>query len=484
MSQDVQTRPRDASRPEQAAGTATEPDNERFAQLAGEPLGRDLLRNRFVSALMRSRWYPGVFQVPVAAVFGLVAYQLLAGPSKAHENAGTALMWVLWWPALPLVYVLLGRFWCAVCPFAALSDFVQKLVGVNRPVPPFLKKYGIWIIDATFLAITWADHVFGIVGSPWGSGILLLLLTFSVIVSGAFFQRRAFCRYLCFLGGLSANYARTGMVTLRANSDICSTCTAKAACYNGTDTVAACPLSSFPRTMEDSANCNLCANCIKSCPNDAITLTVRQPTKELWFLRNPKIEESFLAMAIMGIVIIQNVTMLPVWTDALSAVKTATGITSYPVIFTALFALGVSIPVALLALAAKVASLGNLESAVKNFARFGYALIPLDVAAHVAHNLFHLLAEGGSVFTTVGVLFGGDGTGSPALAGNGTIQVLQYILLAFGLAGSLYTARRIAHRRYLTPARRRSTLVPFSVLIVVLGALNAVMFLYPMTHRM
>ena len=197
------------------------------------------------------------------------------------------------------------------------------------------------------------------------------------------------------------------MVTLRANTDICATCTAKAACYNGTDTVAACPLFSFPRTMEDSANCNLCANCIKACPNDAITLTVRKPTKELWFLRNPKIEESFLAMAIMGIVIIQNVTMLPVWTDALAWVNKVTGITSYPVIFTAVFAVGVSVPVALLALAAKVASLGNLESTLKNFARFGYALIPLDVAAHVAHNLFHLLAEGGSVFYTVGALFGG-----------------------------------------------------------------------------
>jgi len=312
----------------------------------------------------------------------------------------------------------------------------------------------------------------------------LLLLTFSVIVSGAFFQRRTFCRYLCFLGGLSANYARTGMVALRAKPDVCQTCTAKAACYNGTDTVPACPLFSFPRTMEDSANCNLCANCIKACPNDAITLTVRKPTKELWFLRNPKIEESFLAMAIMGIVIIQNVTMLPVWADALAWVNKVTGITSYPVIFTAVFAVGVSVPVALLALAAKVASLGNLESTFKNFARFGYALIPLDVAAHVAHNLFHLLAEGGSVFYTVGALFGAQATGSAALVATPTIQVLQFVLLALGLAGSLYTARRIAHRRYLTPARRRSTLVPFTALIMVLGALNVVMFLFPMTHRM
>ena len=487
MSQDVQIRPKDEFVPSHGPDStdSTDPDDEQFAQLPGESLGRDLLKNRFVSALIRSRWYPAVFQVPIAAVFGLVAYQLLVGPAKAHENAGTALMWVLWWPALPLVYVLLGRFWCAVCPFAALSDFVQKLVGVNRPVPPFLKKYGIWIIDATFLAITWADHVFGIVGSPWGSGLLLLLLTFSVIVSGAFFQRRAFCRYLCFLGGLSANYARTGMVTLRANSDICSTCTAKAACYNGTDTVAACPLSSFPRTMEDSANCNLCANCIKSCPNDAITLTVRQPTKELWFLRNPKIEESFLAMAIMGIVIIQNVTMLKLWEDVLAWVEQASGISSYPVIFTAVFAVGVSIPVALLALAAKVAAHENIESTMKNFARFGYALIPLDVAAHVAHNLFHLLAEGKSVFYTVSALFGGlPQEGSAAFVGNGRIMVLQFAILALGLAGSLYTARRIAHRRYRTPARRRSTLIPFTILITVLAALNVAMFLFPMAHRM
>jgi len=40
-------------------------------------------------------------------------------------------------------------------------------------------------------------------------------------------------------------------------------------------------------------------------------------------------------------------------------------------------------------------------------ARFGCALIPVDVAAHLAHNLFHLLAEGGSVHCTLAVPFGG-----------------------------------------------------------------------------
>ncbi|GAA6524767.1 4Fe-4S binding protein [Intrasporangium sp. DVR] len=447
--------------------------------------GRNLMEVPVVARIMRSRLYPGVFQVLVAAVFGLVAYQLLVGPDRAHDNAGTALMWVLWWPVIPIVFVVLGRFWCAVCPFGWLSDQVQKLVGVNRPVPLFLKRYGIWIIDAQFILITWADHVWGIVESPWGSGVLLLLLTTAVIVSGAFFQRRTFCRYLCFLGGLSGNYARTGMVELRANQDICRTCTSRAACYNGTDKVAGCPLFTFPRTMDTNANCNLCANCIKACPNDALELRVRKPTSELWFIRTPRIEESFLAMAIMGIVIIQNLTMLEVWGTFLAWIGATTGITSPSAIFTIAFTVAVAAPVGMLVLASQVASRGNLETVKLNFARFGYALIPLDVAGHIAHNLFHLLAEGKSVaFTVMGLFGGAPSDESAALLDTGTIQILQYLVLALGLAGSIYAARRIAHSRYRTEARRRVTLVPMTALIVVLGALNVWMFALPMAHRM
>ena len=447
------------------------------------PVGRNLMTIPWVARVLRSGWYPKVLQIPIAAVFGFVAYQLLVGPDAARDNAGTALMWVLWWPVIPIVFVLLGRFWCAVCPFGLVSDMVQKWVGVNRPVPNFLKNYGIWIIDASFLAITWADHVWGVVESPWGSGVLLLLLTTAVIASGALFQRRTFCRYLCFLGGLSGNYARTGMVELRADTGICRTCKAKAVCYNGNDKVAGCPLFSFPRTMDDSANCNLCANCIKSCPNDAIQVRLRKPTSELWFITKPKLEQSALAMAIMGIVLIQNITMLEVWQDVLAWISSTTGITSYPVIFTVAFAVGVSIPVGLLVLASRIAARANLETTRLNFARFGYALIPLDVAAHLAHNLFHLLAEGGSVYYTVARVFGSTAEGEAALVGTGTIQILQFALLGLGIAASLYTARRIAHRRYRTDARRRATVLPYAAVIAVLGAVNVWMFLLPMAHR-
>lgn len=464
-------------------GPAADPDLTP-ADDSPQPAGYNLMRHPWFAGLMRSRFYPACFQIPVAAVFGLVAFQLLVGPDAAHDNAGTALMWVLWWPVLPVVFVVLGRFWCAVCPFGLISDVVQKLVGANRPVPNFLKKYGIWIIDAQFLLITWSDHVWGIVESPWGSGVLLLLLTTGVILSGAFFQRRTFCRYLCFLGGLCSNYGRTGAVELRADTDICRTCKSRAACYNGTDTVPACPLFSFPRTMDSNANCNLCANCIKSCPNDAIQVRLRKPTSELWFVRNPKVEESFLAMAIMGIVLIQNITMLGIWNTLLGWLETTLGLTNYAVIFTLAFAVAVTFPVALIAGASWFAARGNVESTMQNFARFGYALIPLDVAAHLAHNMFHLLAEGRSVIYAVAGLFGVHADGSAAVASPGTIQVLQFLLLALGTALSIYTARRITRRRYQSASRRRATLTPYVAAILLLTALNSYLFLLPMAHRM
>ena len=455
--------------------------------LVGEamPLRHNLLRNRFIAGLLLSRWYPRVFQVPMAAGFGFVAYELLVGPDHAQRNSGTALMWVLWWPVLPAVFVLLGRFWCAVCPFGAISDLVQKLVGAHRPVPRFLKTYGIWIIDAQFLAITWSDHIWGIVESPWGSGVLLLLLTTGVIASGAFLQRRAFCRYLCFLGGLCGNYGRTGMIELRADQSVCRTCTSRAACYNGTATVPGCPLFSFPRTMESSANCNLCANCIKACPNDAIRIRIRKPASELWFIRTPKVEESFLAMAIMGIVLIQNVTMLGIWQRALDGIAATTGITNTSIVFTVAFAVAVAAPVGLLAAASRIAGLSNGVRMWTNFARFGYALIPLDVAAHLAHNLFHLLAEGGTVATTLLGTFGvATQQGSVALAGPDTIRNLQYILLAAGVAGSVYTATRIARRHHRNTSRRRATVAPYLGLIAVLALVNVYLFALPMAHRM
>jgi polyferredoxin len=459
---------------------------------------RNLLDNRAVAATLKSRWYPGILQIPTAAIFIIIVYQLVLGPASAHKNLGTALTWVLWWPLIPIIFVVFGRFWCAICPFGTLSDLVQKFVGNQRPVPAFLKKYGIWIIDALFILITWGDHVWGIVENPWGSGVLLLGLTTGVVVSGAFFQRRTWCRYLCFLGGLSGNYARAGMLQLRANTDICATCKSKAACFNGNEKGPGCPMFEFPRTMDTNARCTLCAACVKTCPNGAITLSWRKPTKELWFIRNPKFEEAFLAAVIMGIVFVQNFTMLEVWEPILGSLQTVTGTDSYAVNFTITFIIAMALPIGLLMAAAAAARKFNKDTFVGNFAKFGYAIIPLDIAGHIAHNLFHLLAEGKAVVYTALETAGQQvEAGSTALVSTPVIQMLQYGLIFLGVLASLYTVFRISKNNYQLGTVNSAngtvvgskhvawaTVVPYAALIAVFGVINIVLFVLPMAMRM
>jgi polyferredoxin len=445
--------------------------------------GGNLLKNKWINQFMRSRWYPGIIQWPTLIIFMVIMFELLLGPSAAHDNLGTALTWVLWWPLIPIIFLFLGRFWCAICPFAKINDLVQKFVGNNRPVPRFLKKYGVWIIDALFIFITWSDHVWGVVENPVGSGILMLTLTTGVIASGAFFERRTFCRYVCFLGGLSGNYAQAGMLSLRGTPEICKTCTISA-CYKGTEKAPGCPLFEFPKTMTSSANCVLCADCIKNCPNDSIQLTLRPPTSELWFVRKPKVEAAFLSAVIMGIVFVQNVTMLEVWKSILSWLEKVVGTTSYYVTFSITFLAFIILPVFLLGLASFIAAKFNKVSFIDNFTRFGYAIIALDMAAHIAHNLFHLLAEGKSILYTFLALFGiGSHGASTALVSIPTIQILQFGLIGLGFIGSLYIVYRISkanHQGSLIWA----TFAPYSILMVLLGILNIILFTLPMAMRM
>jgi hypothetical protein len=177
--------------------------------------------------------------------------------------------------------------------------------------------------------------------------------------------------------------------------------------------------------------------------------------------------------------------MLGVWTDTLAWIERSTGLTSYPVVFSLAFVVALAVPTLSLAASSWTASRHNGDTTWTTFARYGYALIPLDVAGHIAHNLFHLLAEGKAVvFTAITATGGTAPTASPALLPTGTIQVLQYLVLALGIAGSAYTAWRITRARYTTPTARRASLVPALTVIGVLAVVNLVLFALPMTHRM
>ena len=84
----------------------------------------------------------------------------------------------------------------------------------------------------------------------------------------------------------------------------------------------------------------------------------------------------------------------------------------------------------------------------------------------------------------VGFAFGGSGQGSPVVVGTGTIQLLQYVLLAAGAALSVYTARRIAIGRHGATRRARDVATPVISIVLLFAVVNAVLFALPMAHRM
>jgi ferredoxin len=462
-----------------AAAPAAEPPADLLPPSGSEP---NFLLLGPVGRVARSRWYPGVLQAGGLAVFAVVMLATLFGSTVVADNVGSTIVWIIWWPLLPLSYFLFSRLWCTVCPYPVVGEWFQRLIGVNLPVPKVLKKYGIWIIDLTFLFITWADHVWGIVESPRGTGYLLLAMLVGAVVMSLFFERRAFCTHLCFLGGLSGNYSMTAPVAVRSNVENCKKVGCKEMwCANGSERAAACPLSEVPRTMDSNRDCNMCMNCVKSCPHGSLRLEVRKPTSEFWNIRKPRLDVAFLAIVLVGVVIIQNLTMLDIWSSVLSRVAAITGTDNVNVNFTVVFLAAMIAPIALLAGASFVSSRLTGGSMLRDFTIFGYALIPLDLAAHMAHNLFHLLGEGLAVPRSVVLSLGGTWSGGTSLLNTPTIQVLQYMMLTAGVVATVYASYRIARTAHGSAGVR--ALIPQLVLIALLVAVNVYMFSQPMMHR-
>lgn len=185
----------------------------------------------------------------------------------------------------------------------------------------------------------------------------------------------------------------------------------------------------------------------------------------------------------MGVVFVQNITMLEMWPPILGWLERTLGTTSYPITFTVTFTAVMAMPILALFAASFFARQTGHQSIVATFTAFGYALIPLDLAAHLAHNMFHLLAEGNSVLYTALAMFGIEVHGSVALMDAPTIQALQYIMVVIGIAGSGYTAYRIA-RSGSVAGKVWATWTPIAVLIGVLGAINLYLFYLPMGMRM
>ncbi|MEK6960765.1 MAG: 4Fe-4S binding protein [Nanoarchaeota archaeon] len=445
--------------------------------------GKDLLEYKTISRLMKSRWYPGILQFPTLVFFGFIGYFFFFGPVRYADNPGSVLSWTLWWPLVPITFILFGRLWCAICPFPVIGDFFQRFVQPTRKPGEFLVKYGIWITDGIFLAITLFDRLYGMVDTPWLSGTVFVLILFGVIIMSVQYERRTFCKHVCFLGGVSGNYSMLSGLSLESRDKaVCAVCKVKG-CYFGSGHTPGCPYFAVMPSKQGMRDCTLCANCVKNCPKDNIALRTRSIASELWSHARVSFSESFFAKLMVGVVIIQNLGMLAVWGD-LQMMLEGMGLGPKASIIV-LYAAAIALPLIFMTITSAISSRLESEpsSTILNFAAFGYAFIPIDVAGHVAHNLSHLLGEGKSIIGAFLGLITGKVASEGAFAGVSEIRGMQLAIVAAGGLGTLYVGYRIARAREKTTFAALKILLPHFVLLIVIFGINLLLFSQSMGHR-
>jgi polyferredoxin len=152
--------------------------------------------------------------LPTAAVVGVILLSTAVGIEHPSFNFGTVFTWVVWWGALLLSFLVLGRAWCLVCPLGALGEWVQRLsfwrrvpytAGYHFRWPKPLRNMG--LATALFIVFVWLDNGYGMSNSPRMTAGLIVVIALGAAWINLFFERRAFCRYVCPLTASSASLA-------------------------------------------------------------------------------------------------------------------------------------------------------------------------------------------------------------------------------------------------------------------------------------
>jgi hypothetical protein len=274
-------------------------------------------------------------------------------------------------------------------------------------------------------------------------------------------------------------------------------------CFRGDGTARGCPMLEFPQTMDRNNYCTLCAECVKGCGRDNLALRMRAFGKDLWTSRRWLLEESYLAVALVGLTLIVTAQMLDAWPGAVSRLARGlpevlrTGrepVTSLGLAESAVLLAGTLVVTPLLVAAGAVVAgrlAGSGPAPRRAFAIFGYMFVPVALALHLAHNLAHLLLEGGGLVPAVQravALYTPLSLGEPdwqpvPLASPTTVWLLQMAILVSFFLLSLAAGHRLSLRVYPDPRTAIRALVPLAVLSLFFTVAGIVLLSQPMGMR-
>jgi hypothetical protein len=257
-----------------------------------------MLDTPIIGRLLRSPWPWRLLRLAMLALLAAMAvhgwnqHAIPGVPARdplMYTNFATYLFWVLWMMGVVFVAALCGRGWCTVCPLGWLNGLVSRL-GLRRELPGWLR--GFFPVTLVLVVLQLAVYLLALHRFPDYTAVLLALMVIMAVLLGLVFQRRTFCLLLCPAGTVFGLYARLAPLELRVKDPaVCAGCAAKPCIATAPLAKWAtlgnfsmqwrvrpegCPVELVPAEITDSAACTLCLNCVRTCCNDNVRISLRR----------------------------------------------------------------------------------------------------------------------------------------------------------------------------------------------------------------
>lgn len=448
----------------------------------------NLLGTKRAYAIARSRWIQ-----PVAQMIGLVIFVFLiwAGLTGSRvANITPVAVWTIWWGGLIFAVLLSGSMWCFACPWDGIANLGSRLRLAARVEPLQLGlSFPKWLANlypaiALFVVLTWLELGYGVTTDPRWTAYMGLGMAAMAVMSAIAWDGKKFCAHGCPVGRICGIYSNFAPIELRARKpracDFCKT----EDCLNGNAKGYACPTGLSLKTLVDGTHCTMCGECIKSCNKNNVALNLRPFGSDLNTSREIRTDEAWLALMLLGLTLFHGLSMTPAWENfapgSMSLIKWMTLHTGLPkaINFTIAMTAAMAIPVGLYWGASWLGSKlsKGLVSPSRMFRQFSWSLLPIALFYHLAHNLMHVLMEGGHIVPMLSNPLGqGDdwfGTAQMhvgSLIAEDTLWYVQVALILIGHVYGILVSHRIGHK--LVPDRKLATrlLLPMLAIMILIS---------------
>jgi len=425
-----------------------------------------------------SRWYPQALWLIIMVIFVPITIMGFVGPQTRSENVILNLFWAWWWPIYLLLFPILGRFWCSVCPFMITGEWLRKFSLWLFPRQQLswtsngLNQWGSWFVFVSFTAIYLWEKLWDLSHTPYLSASLFLIITGGAVIFSLIYENRLWCRYLCPIGGMNGMFAKLSVIELRSSEAVCgSQCTTQG-CYKGGDATPVtfaealpneaqategCPFNLGPSKLTDNRNCILCMGCIKACPHRSIQLNLRFPGSDLWQNHHGFWAEIALMLLLFGGVFLHySDTILSRFGLDKVLLDSQHLLTAIPCAI-----LFLSVPFLLTFSIHQIAKLVHHQ--IMSYEKVIYAYLLMTLAVNLAYHLPFAVTEAGSVFQVIANTFGYNNFTIPSITWSLDVaNFLQDSVLLTGLIGSIYFLYKITQNNFLSSAPHLLLMVGFT----------------------